>query len=613
MLKPLIHFDATQFTFFERMLDFTKTTFGNLTAPSFPTINRTPGSGRPLAESLDLLKIRLQDVLKNSPQVLEQLAQFISLPGPQQALSEFEGRSLAQGQAHEAFYHSLNFRYTTAFSLCSYILSTLDYYKKANALSDTNTYHHTMGYFSLLASILAYNACIIHQAHQQPEDVKILTASIRKWLFMLESEDLPHCQNEHFHALLQNFLIKFTKFRKLQLTQESGATLLVGELNSHVQRKNQRAAQFGAPFVGKIIFDSEALTTETLSSSALAKLVENILALQKEAPHRKQFLFYPGYHLGAVEVFDVAWDEASRQFNIINIHSSNNILQYQILKQLSEKLTQVAVQFEIIACQSKVQAFTEDPSCLYAYALSGIVSRLSVEQLKRSSFAILQPPFVDYDNTEGAFKPTLEKVRWVRVSALGPKALIMATPKTAADYQRLVMRLRELYPDKNIAELLRNYCRKYNLALDPKAPTVSYVQSLHKRMQHRRQENPSLSLEAVMAALETTDPGQALRRATLFADTDTFEFLIGAMRDMTLTDGLPAIDSQDSTEQKHFTPLHLALRADKDTRAVKLLVLGGARKDIPDATAQKQTARDVYEKASSNSLLKKNNVLGSLL
>lgn len=613
MPKPLIHLDDSQLAFFQSILDFANKHFGALIVPFTPTINETSGPGLALAASLGNIKSFLKPVFLFSPAQIEERAQFLIEDAHLQELNKKMAMAqqplMTKEQAYRGFYDSLNERYIKAFSACSYILTALDEYKKANSILNTDAYHLVAGYFSLFACILAYNSYIICQDHEHPDEVMELIATMRKWLHKFELAHLPHCQDESIHALHDTFFVNFQDLRQQQLSRDDRLTLSLTALTEQVQRKNDRAQQFGAPYNGKIIFNTTAKNTETLCANALGELVEQILALQHEASGRKQFLFYPGASFGAVEVIDAKWDPVTEQFNIINIHGANSALQYNILKQLCERLTQVGVGFNIIACQSKLQQLCEDPSSLYAYALSGLVSKLSFEQLKGSPFSCEQPAFVEYNGLEAVTQAPLEKVSWVNLSALGTKALLMKTPKTAYEFQALVKVIKELDPSVNMTSLMQ----KQGIALNPaKGSTISYVQSLHNRMQYR-QAKVLFSLEALIAQFKTTDLGQALRRATLHADTDTFEFLLKEMSTMTLDDGSSLIDCADSTENKHFTPLHLALRADKDTRAVKLLRLGNAKTDIKDDTEKKQTAREIFECAPQESALKNNPILGAIM
>ena len=111
-------------------------------------------------------------------------------------------------------------------------------------------------------------------------------------------------------------------------------------------------------------------------------------------------------------------------------------------------------------------------------------------------------------------------------------------------------------------------------------------------------------IEQLMAKLNTQDKGQALRRATRQCTVDQFEALIKQFKDLTIGDK-PVVDAPDSIVGQHYTPLHVTLQDDNDTKAAKLIVLGKASVD--------SKSRELYQQAAPTSKIKRNPVLGKLL
>lgn len=611
MPKPLIHFKKEQLAFHQRMMTLCAQTYGMVVVPAFGILNNAKGPGHTIGTVMVSLENSLSWVLKYSPLFLENASRNVSSPHYLQIFSNIEKKSLSKDDIIAKFYDGLTTYYINAFTSCSYIITALCEFQSDLIAENPQVYHDVISYYLLLSSILSYNAIVLDREFNDGLNVKALLESVDKWMFLLESEHLQHVQDPQFHVLHRLFLSKFYQF-KSQLTLEATSLLLPhDELDMHVKRKNEHAQALGSPYSGMVIFKHDSSKIATVDSDNVERLIAALQNLQSTKT-RQQILFYPNQLTGPVELFDAVWDEKRLVFNIIHVHSACSSQQYELLRQLQKRLESLQIPYQILACQADIQHQGQDSSAIVSYSLSGILSHLSFNKLVHSPFVCAQPVFYDYIHATGKQCSNLDNVTWFKIQALGKKAVLMANPRTQEQYQTMLGRLATIVPQQDIPKVITSFCKKYRVQIDPSKPNLRhYVQDLRQRLRKRAQGEPffGLTLENVMAQLETDKPGQAMRRAAAgLTDVDSFDFLLEKFSALSL-DANP-INEADLIADKGFRPLHLSLKEDLATRAVKLLK-SHAEPYLEDA--HHQTAVDVFEAKESDSKVKTNPELRKFL
>lgn len=605
------------------MLTLASEHFGKLIVPDVSIVNEAPGPGQSVATVIQNIHASLNipiintNLLKYTPEETEAAANNAASPVNIAVLSSFQRRQLDKSEIDEQFYTGLKLRYIRCLSLSSYVMVALNEHENALLETDAQTLYQVLSYITLLACISTYNA-LLSYVDSDLDMVNTLIRNIQEWQYILELKHLPHIANPDYIELYNKFFNHFQKVQSdLAKTQPtSSINLSVAELGTAVTTKNKRAEQFGATFHGKIVLESNINHSQTADPNAIARLVAQIESLAlPQATQRMQFLFYPTTHRGPVEVIDAQWDPQQRCFNLIHLHASNSTAQYHFLKKLITQLNDKRISHRIIACQTNLSPYSKQPTSVYAYALSGIVSHLSFEKLLANNVFCDQPLFMSQVN-HGPVQAEALNVRWIPLHALGKKVVMIMDTSTPERYKLMLAQLAAIFPlEADRINAISSFSKKYSLVLDPLASTSRiYVQDLHQRLKKRHNAaNATFDVDEIKNKLGALNNGQALRRATVQSPADEFEYMLICFKGLKLEEDIPVVDSQDTVAGKHFTPLHLALREDKATRAAKLLKLGEASSDIKDDTQAKQTAKELYAQAPEKSEVKNNRVLRGLL
>ncbi|MGD9591969.1 MAG: hypothetical protein AB7V32_05570 [Candidatus Berkiella sp.] len=622
MTKPFIHYNESQLAFHNRMLRLTRDNFGQILIPaSLAITNQIPGPGKEIAQIIDdfehVLKLPIIEcnLLKYTPRQTEEAANNAASPIFRALWNIGHNSNLTQQQLKAQFYANLNMRYLHCLTLSGYLMTALlqdNTFRERNS----NVFHQALSYFTLFSCVNAYNL-LLYYIENNMEGVQSLINSIHKWHYLLETLHLESITDPDFVSLHQQFFRKFQSLLTQLPKAKNDTNLSVADLGAHVLAKTRKAQELGEPFDGKIIIHVDSQYSQTSDIESVAKLSRAILSLSSaDTSARKQFLFYPASHTQRVEVVDAQWDLAERCFKIIQLHSSSSSSQHRLLSQLIKQLDDAHVQYRIIACQTNLQPFTLSSTSVFAYALSGIVSHLSYDTLiANNRFHCEQPMFMRPTASERIALERLN-VQWITLGALGKKAVMMTNTQTPQAHQQMLAQLARTLPDRvSPASVFDNFRLKHGFAPHTnEGKPQTYHESLYQRLQLRSQ-NANYDIDALKATLKTEDNGQALRRAVDFKPIDEFEALLKAFKDLSLVnedEDTLVVNAQDSTPGKKFTPLHLALRADKASRAVRL-IRAGASVDIQDDTQAKETPKDIYQKAPNDSKVKRNKLLSGFL
>jgi hypothetical protein len=354
------------------------------------------------------------------------------------------------------------------------------------------------------------------------------------------------------------------------------------EMRFHIDRKNRQSKEQGDSYHGELICNEQAYKSCSVDSTVIEKLTARAVEIAQGKSGRKQFIVNVCGQLHAM-VFDVSWNRAKEQLEIICIESTQEPVQHLALMLFIAELYSKLIRIEAIAIQAGLQ---QDPlSCqMYAFVLSKEVSKFSFADLAKAP-TIAQPSF--YSGGKQMILKPMDPVSWKSVgAALGEKIVLMNQSKA-----KMAEELKPFYPDPNVLALRMQRWEKW-YELDDSVPRSSkehprsYIHYRRHalRLMYEGKDLSDLTLEKVLAHTESTSYGQALRRQASGW---------GALREMRflLSQKSEVIDEKAGEEER--TPLHWAYIKNKLSR-VRVLEKKGAdqaaldkSKKVPRSYAKK--------------------------
>ncbi len=461
------------------------------------------------------------------------------------------------------------------------------------------------GYFLLLASIVAYNLAE-GQYHKSVFNKAIeLVVSAIKWMEDVELNHLAGLQDPVTTALRKQLMAKVVKLQLDISKAQASHNVSPKDMQQWVERKNQRAAAFALPYQGVVVYSEAAFNCYLPDPESLQLLFNKIASMVSSGNNqRQQILFYFNISTGHVEVLDVAFDATTKKLSIINVSSTNMASQHYFLQTLTDHLKEQHYAFDIVACQTNVQR--DGLSCnIYAYALSGLVARISFEQINADSFRVSPPLLFDISHPRGHDLGPIDKVTWCSIHALGIKAVLISQSFT---FMRKT--LKGLYEPNEIETLIMEFKDKYGLVESEEfSKKRDYVDYLRRRLSSKEPTN-GLSMDVLKKKCKVKENGQLVRRAVNYCTRTEFDYLIAEFSKLSLENN--PLDEKDANPKKGFTPLMLAINTRKTPgRAIALLQSGVV--SVEKENALGKSAKQDFSELPSDSAIAQNPILQRFL
>lgn len=460
------------------------------------------------------------------------------------------------------------------------------------------------GYFLFLASIIAYNLAEGQYQEKKHEKAVQLVVAAFKWMEDVELNHLAALQNPIITTLRRQLITKLVELQLNICKAQKTFTVSPNDMQGWITRKNQRATANALPYQGKVIYSASAFNCYLPDPQSLQLLYTEIATMVANGNHqRQQILFYFNVPTGHVELLDVTFDAITKKLSIVNVSSTNMVSQYYFLQGLCAHLKEMQYLFEIVACQANMQR--DGISCsLYAYALSGLVARLSFEQINAERFRDVPPLFFDVSHPKGQSLEPLTNIAWCTIHALGVKAILISQSFT---FMRET--LKDIYKPNVLEALILEFKDKYGLVeSEDFSKRRDYIDYLRKRLSSEDPTN-GLSIDKLKKKCNAKENGQLVRRAVDYCTKTEFEFLIREFSKLSL-DNNP-LDEKDANPKKGYTPLMLAITRKTPGRAIALLQSGKVSVDKQDVSGK--SAKNAFSELPNDSAIAQNLVLQRLL
>ncbi|MCS5710785.1 hypothetical protein [Candidatus Berkiella aquae] len=355
------------------------------------------------------------------------------------------------------------------------------------------------------------------------------------------------------------------------------------EMQFHIERKNNLSRQRQGKFHAELIFNQQTHTQRKIDQTVLQSLLKKIQSIHNALQPRTQFIV-DILGQGHAMVLDVSKNVETQCLEIICAEPACLAYQAQFLENLLLELNKAQISTAVIAIQTNL--LKDYNSCYtFSLALSGEISKLTFAELAKKD-PVAQPCFLR--NRDQVVLPPIEGVTWRDVTALGEKAVMMGQSFTEMKGNLLKLNSGQTKKvDTLIADLKMLYALPPTAFASPdnQEQQYSYIHARRHSLRQRASDDlySDLNVEAVLAKMKTTLPGQALRR---------FASGFGSKRQMAfLMEKYPVVLDEIS-ETTGRTALHFAYANHKLSRA-HLLEQAGASLAIEDK--QQQKPRDLLK------------------
>lgn len=323
----------------------------------------------------------------------------------------------------------------------------------------------------------------------------------------------------HFYAETQDLQVPYILLRKeiIVLVNRLQAVfnrlwLSLEELQYHIDRKNDESSKDHSDYHAKLIYNKEPTSVSEVDIYCVETLFNEVVKIQRGEAKRTQFILDVVGQSHALTL-DISWDPQTLQLEIMCVESSVLVTQYNLIVELSSRLTMQNIKHQILAIQANVQ---KDMSSCYtiAYMFSRLLSKLTFEQLNNHK-SVTQPTFSVGGNLQ-RLPPLHDNVKWLDVSALGERAV-----KMGQSYTDMRKNLLKIYPkqeeavDKKIAQWKSWYEVELNdPSKEESANLTAYTTYRRQSLRLKAMGTPlnGISVEQIYAHTKATTEGQALRR-----------------------------------------------------------------------------------------------------
>jgi len=422
-----------------------------------------------------------------------------------------------------------------------------------------------LGKLCVLESLLRYDN-IVDKLRENPVEAaekKALVENIQIAFSQYKYGDFLIGDSLNDDQLLSKTKLQLLKKIRQLLSQYHPQWMGTKELLFHIERKNKQKVLDGQYYC-EAIFNTNAHQISAVDEYCINKLVSKMVAFRTEKRAKRQFIVDVAGQSHAL-LFDVTRGTDNRTLNIICVESTNIPLQHLAIMMMVSKLLMQGIKPNIIAIQADLQK--DSHSCYaFALALSTILAKTSFADLNKHPGVV--PEFIGVDGKKIELF-VIEEVKWVPVTLLGEKAVMMGQSST-----QMKERLKLLAPTKEAdveAKIIKwQQFYKIDGYVSERYPQ-SYIHYRRRSWRLRYLQTPfaDLSVEKVLARTKSENVGQALRRQASG---------MGPLRDMRylLQMHPEIINEKGGTEQR--TALYWAYTKNQPNR-IRLLKEAGASED----------------------------------